>query len=231
MDQPFRNKKIGEILLDSGALTLSQHQFVMDKLATDVARYGEICLREGLLTDDALSRALAEQFGLEYIELQGFKLDEALLNSIPPDSMFRYHFVPLEEHGDSLVAGSGWKRARSGGFGFGLTRDNVDTSLEIGPVLNHHTRHLQIADQLRVFAKDNPVGRLHVSVDDAVHVHLPGANRSPHLSVGADYQTIPAQVQPAFHPPVDLDILLAADFTLNRDGPSDGRAPLRGGRH
>ena len=103
MEQPFKRKKIGEILLDRGTLTPSQHLYVMDKLATEGVRYGEICLREGLLTDEAFSRALAEQFGLEYVELQDFKLDEAVLNSIPPDAMFRYHFVPLEEHGESLV--------------------------------------------------------------------------------------------------------------------------------
>lgn len=103
MDQPFKSKKIGEILLDRGTLTPSQHLYVMDKLSIEGVRYGEICLREGLLTDEAFSRALAEQFGLEYVDLQGFKLDEALLNSIPPDAMFRYHFIPLEEHGESLV--------------------------------------------------------------------------------------------------------------------------------
>ena len=84
-------------------MTSSQHFYIMDKLATEGVRYGEVCLREGLLTDEAFSRALAEQFGLEYLDLQGFKIDEAVLNSIPPDAMYRYHFIPLEQIGESLV--------------------------------------------------------------------------------------------------------------------------------
>lgn len=84
-------------------MTPSQHLYVMDKLATEDVRYGEICLREGLLSEEAFYRALAEQFGLEYIDLQGFKLDETILNSIPPDAMYRHHFIPLAQQGEFLV--------------------------------------------------------------------------------------------------------------------------------
>jgi type IV pilus assembly protein PilB len=103
MDTSFTRKKIGEILVDKGVLTPSQHIYVMDKLATEGERYGEICLREGFLTEEALSRALAEQFGLEYLDLQGFRLDPAVLNSLPSDTMYRYQFVPVEARGESLV--------------------------------------------------------------------------------------------------------------------------------
>lgn len=103
MAQPFKRSKIGEILLEKGVLTPSQHLYVMDKLATAGVRYGEICVREGFLSEETFSRALAEQFGVEYIDLQGFKLDESVLNTIPPDAMYRYHFIPLEAQGESLV--------------------------------------------------------------------------------------------------------------------------------
>jgi len=103
MVQSFKRNKIGEILIEEGILTPSQHLFVMDQLAAGGVRYGEICLREGLLTEEAVSRALAKQFGLEYIDLQDFKLDESVLNSIPSDAMYRYHFIPLEQQGTSLV--------------------------------------------------------------------------------------------------------------------------------
>lgn len=103
MDQPFKRKKIGEILVEKGVLSPSKHLYVMDRLSSEGARFGEICLREGLLTEEDLSRALAEQFGLEYIDLKGFKLDESVLNSIPPDAMYRYHFIPLQQQGESLV--------------------------------------------------------------------------------------------------------------------------------
>ena len=101
--QTFKRNKIGDILVKNGALTPSQHMYILDKLANEGGRYGEVCLREGLLNEETLSRALAEQFGLEHVNLREFKLDEAVLASIPSDAMYRYHFIPLEYNGEFLV--------------------------------------------------------------------------------------------------------------------------------
>ena len=103
MNQSFKRKKIGEILLDMGALTPEQLMYVVDKLTTCDQRFGEICLNEGLVTEEALERALAEQFGLEYVDLSGFKVDDNILATITPDLVYRYHFVPLELREETLV--------------------------------------------------------------------------------------------------------------------------------
>jgi type IV pilus assembly protein PilB len=103
MNQSFKRKKIGEILLDVGALTPEQLMYVVDKLTTCNQRFGEICLNEGLVTEEALERALAEQFGLEYVDLSGFKVDDNILATITPDLVYRYHFVPLELREETLV--------------------------------------------------------------------------------------------------------------------------------
>ncbi len=103
MNQMFNRFKIGDILVNSGKLTPSQHMYVMDKLAVEELRFGEICIREGFITEEEVTRALAEQFGLEYIDLQDFRMDEAIVNSIPSDATYRYNFIPLELLGESLV--------------------------------------------------------------------------------------------------------------------------------
>ena len=103
MDKTFNRKKLGELLIDKGTLTPEEHVYVMEKQATEGGRYGEICLKERFITDQDLSTALATQFGLEYVDLQGLKLDESILNAITPDAMYRYLFVPLEQHGETLV--------------------------------------------------------------------------------------------------------------------------------
>ena len=103
MNQSFKRKKIGEILLDMGALTPEQLMYVADKLATCDQRFGEICLNEGLVTEEALARALAEQFGLEYADLSGFKVDDNILATITADLVYRYNFVPLELREETLV--------------------------------------------------------------------------------------------------------------------------------
>lgn len=103
MNQSFKRKKLGDILVGKNAITPEQLAFVIDKLKTTNERFGVICINDGLITEEALSKALAEQFGLEYVDLRGFKMEEALLNTLPPDAMHRYHFIPLEVRGEALV--------------------------------------------------------------------------------------------------------------------------------
>jgi type IV pilus assembly protein PilB len=100
---PFKRKRLGDILLEHGALTADQLAYALDRQQTTKERLGAICLADGLITETALAQALAEQFGLEYIDLKTFRPDENIFNAIPPEMVYRYHFVPLELQGDQLV--------------------------------------------------------------------------------------------------------------------------------
>lgn len=100
----FRRKKLGEILLEQGELTTDQMAYALDRQQSTKERFGAICLQDGLITEMALAKALAEQFGLEYIDLKGFRPDEEIVNAIAPETVYRYHFIPLELRGDLLVA-------------------------------------------------------------------------------------------------------------------------------
>jgi type IV pilus assembly protein PilB len=100
---PFKRKNIGIILMERGSLNPDQLPIVIEKLATTRQRFGEIAVHEGLVTEEDLARALAEQFGLEYIDLGNFKMDSELLNQLPPDAIYRFHFVPLEMHPHTIV--------------------------------------------------------------------------------------------------------------------------------
>ena len=44
------------------------------------------------------ARELATRYRCEFVDLRGYHLDAELFKSIPVDLMFRYNFVPLEEH-------------------------------------------------------------------------------------------------------------------------------------
>ena len=49
------------------------------------------------------TRRLAERYRCEFIDLGQHHIDPELFRSIPADLMFRYNFVPLEGHNNSLV--------------------------------------------------------------------------------------------------------------------------------
>jgi catechol 2,3-dioxygenase-like lactoylglutathione lyase family enzyme len=103
----LKRKKIGEILVDRGDLNLSDLSFALAIIKHTGERLGKVCLINSLISEEALAQALAEQFGMEYVNLKDFKMDEAILSIfphiLPPEAINRYHFVPLEPHGDSLV--------------------------------------------------------------------------------------------------------------------------------
>jgi type IV pilus assembly protein PilB len=101
--QHYRRKNIGTILIERGVLTADQLTFVVEKLATTRQRFGEIAIKENFLSDEDLALALSEQFNLEYIDLRNFRMDEVLLNSLPPDAIYRFRFVPLEMSPNSIV--------------------------------------------------------------------------------------------------------------------------------
>ncbi|MBW4055096.1 MAG: Flp pilus assembly complex ATPase component TadA [Proteobacteria bacterium] len=101
--QTFKRKKIGIILMEQGKLNPDQLPVIIEKLATTSRRFGEIAVHEGFVTEEDLAQALAEQFRLEYIDLRNFKMDSELLNQLPPDAIYRFHFVPLEIQPHAIV--------------------------------------------------------------------------------------------------------------------------------
>ena len=51
----------------------------------------------------ALAEALARRYHAEFVDLKNFKIQHDLLRTVPVELMFRYNFVPIEQHEDALV--------------------------------------------------------------------------------------------------------------------------------
>src|SRR5437763_3813975 len=48
------------------------------------------------------ARDLAQRYRSEFVDLRDYHLDAELFKSIPVDLMFRYNFIPLQEHDGNL---------------------------------------------------------------------------------------------------------------------------------
>ncbi|MDA8430697.1 MAG: GspE/PulE family protein [Geobacteraceae bacterium] len=103
MMQSYKRRNIGLILIGRGSLAQEKLPAVVEQLATTKQRFGEICVREGFIDDEQLALALSEQFNLEYVDLTDFKMSEEILNALPPEAIYRFHFVPLEMTPEALV--------------------------------------------------------------------------------------------------------------------------------
>ncbi|MBK5273547.1 MAG: Flp pilus assembly complex ATPase component TadA [Desulfuromonadales bacterium] len=103
MMQSYKRRNIGTILIERGSLDPEKLPVVLEQLATTKHRFGEICVREGFVDCEQVAMALSEQFNLQYVDLKDFRMDEDILNTLPPEAIYRFRFVPLEMRSDALV--------------------------------------------------------------------------------------------------------------------------------
>jgi len=96
-------KKIGDILMEMGAIAPAEIKLVLDRMAADGGRFGETGVAEGLFSEDELAQALATQFCFDYLDLAQVQLDQELIESIPSGLPHRYHFVPIKRDPEGLV--------------------------------------------------------------------------------------------------------------------------------
>lgn len=99
----FERKKIGEILVEMGSLAPAEVRLILDRQGLHGQRFGEIAVSEGMLGEDLLAQALANQFGLEYVDLEQVTIDSELLSEIPPELMIRFGCIPLKRSGQRLA--------------------------------------------------------------------------------------------------------------------------------
>jgi type IV pilus assembly protein PilB len=103
MMQSYKRRTIGAILIERGSLDPEKLPAVLEQLESTKQRFGEICVREGFVSGEQLAMALAEQFSLTYSDLADFRMNEEILNTLPPEAIYRFRFVPLEMTPEYLV--------------------------------------------------------------------------------------------------------------------------------
>jgi type IV pilus assembly protein PilB len=98
-----QRKHIGTILVENGALSKDQLSFILERQESDKHRLGSLCIKEGLIREEDLAQALAEQFNLAYVDLHDFRVNEELVNGLPADLMHRFRLIPLENTAEAVV--------------------------------------------------------------------------------------------------------------------------------
>jgi len=101
--QSYKRRTIGTILIERGSLDPDKLPVILEQHGSSKQRFGEICVHEGFVSGEQLAMALAEQFNLTYRDLTDFRMNEEILNALPPEAIYRFRFVPLEMTPESLV--------------------------------------------------------------------------------------------------------------------------------
>src|SRR5712691_740022 len=86
---------LGTLLVRDGALTSQQLEEALDEKESTGNRLGEIVVERGWVSGTALARALAEQHGLEFLDLARVDVDPAAAGLLPEKFARRYDALPV----------------------------------------------------------------------------------------------------------------------------------------
>ena len=95
-------KKLGEILVEWGAITPAQLEQGVKLAKGSGKRLGEALVEAQLADEEQVAKALAKQFQLEYVEITGPNAAPVNLDLIPKDIIQKHQVVPLEKSGGRL---------------------------------------------------------------------------------------------------------------------------------
>lgn len=102
----FTGKKLGQILTEKGYMTAELVAEAVAFSEKENIRFGDACLRLGFIDERQLAESIAEQYGLEVIDLSESEIDEETINLIPVEILHRAKLVPIKNKGVALIVTS-----------------------------------------------------------------------------------------------------------------------------
>jgi len=97
---------VTDVLVDLGYVPDDRARLAIEEARTAALPPEELLLQQGAVTADQLSRAVAERYGLEHVDLSVYQVDMAAANLIPVHTARRYRALPVgfADKGTLLVA-------------------------------------------------------------------------------------------------------------------------------
>ena len=94
---------LGELLVRRGELSEDQLAAVLLEQEQSEARLGELLLAQRIVSASAIARALAEQYGLEFVDLEQEPIDPDAASLLPERVARRYGALPVRFLAEELV--------------------------------------------------------------------------------------------------------------------------------
>jgi type IV pilus assembly protein PilB len=100
-----KSKQLGQILIELGYITATQLETALEEHRKTPKSLGRVLIDLGMIKESDLVRALAEQVGLEFVDLSEFQVDAVATALLPEALARRYRALPIgERDGRLLVA-------------------------------------------------------------------------------------------------------------------------------
>jgi len=100
-----RRIRLAQLLLDAGHITDLQVEQALKLQHTSGERVGGVLVRMGAVSPDVVAQAIADQLGLEFVQMETITVPGDLLMMLSEQIMRRYKALPIRFDGDALVVG------------------------------------------------------------------------------------------------------------------------------
>ena len=95
--------RLGEILLRESLITQEQLQKALEFQRSNGGKLGSCLTKLGFITDDDITGVLSRQYGVPSINLKFYEIDPNVIKLIPQDTALRYQVIPLSRVGSVLT--------------------------------------------------------------------------------------------------------------------------------
>jgi len=100
-----KSKQLGQILIELGYITPEQLEVALEEHRKTPKSLGRVLIDMGMIKEPDLVRALAEQVGLEFVDLTDYPIDPTATALLPEALARRYRALPIgDRDGKLLVA-------------------------------------------------------------------------------------------------------------------------------
>ena len=95
--------RLGEILVKEALITQDQLQKALEFQRANGGKLGSCLTKMGFITDDDITGVLSRQYGVPSINLKYYEIDPTVIKLIPQDTATRYQVIPLSRVGSVLT--------------------------------------------------------------------------------------------------------------------------------
>lgn len=103
MTKKFINKKLGELLVESGIITNSQLDKALEFQKEQGGLIGEVLVQLKFTTEEDIAKMLTAQYGFAYLPLANYEIDSSLIRLIPERVARQYCLIPIDKIANTLT--------------------------------------------------------------------------------------------------------------------------------
>ena len=139
----FARKRLGDVLVEAGAITERQLQESMTEQVSSRKRIGQILIEKRLITEEELVEILEKQLGIPHVNLYNYNINPEVATSIPLYLAKRHLVIPIDKQEGKL------KLAMADPMNI-IAVDDVEmlTGLKAEPVLASESSIIHTIEQL-----------------------------------------------------------------------------------